>query len=119
MTRTPKGAWPILLPAAGFTVWAAAFLLLYGAQAVGCRLEWDRVDLFGAFSIQRLLQIILYLTALAGIAMTWRWLRRQTGRLERDTAAYTFLMSLSSHGALAAFGAVAFCFAGVFWLTTC
>jgi hypothetical protein len=119
MMRPSYGNWPILLIATGFTAWAAVFLLLYGAQAVGCRLAWDRIDLFGVLSIQRFIQIALYLGGLLGLVLLWWWLRRRPVSPAPDSPPGSFLIQVSRHAALAALGAVAFCFAGVFWLMAC
>jgi len=37
----------------GFFIWIVAFALLYGAQATGCRLGWETVELAGSISLQR------------------------------------------------------------------
>jgi hypothetical protein len=118
MRRMLNGGWSIALVAAGFTAWSAIFLLIYGMQAVGCRLAWDNVELFGAVSLQRLLQIVLYLAALAGTTALYIWLRDSPHIAARQPTS-AFLKEVSDLGALAALGAVAFCFWGVFWLTAC
>jgi hypothetical protein len=122
MTGTAKRRWSIALLAAGFTAWSAVFLLIYSAQAVGCRLGWDRLEVLGAISLQRALQVALYLAAIAGTLALYAWLRHRTR--DRDDgrgrhAATAFLNEVSAHAGLAALGAVAFCFWGVFWLTAC
>ena len=117
MMRRSKSAWPILLIAAGFSIWAVAFLLLYGTQAVGCRLGWDGVHLAASVSLQRVVQIVLYLASLAITFLLWQRLRVRI--TEDGTSARSFLVNVASQSSLAALGAVAFSFAGTLWLTAC
>ncbi|MGE8941544.1 hypothetical protein ACO2I3_06505 [Leptospira interrogans] len=113
-----KGVWTLALAGAGFTVWATIFLALYGAQAVGCRLEWYQIDLISALSVQRAVQIGLYIAALAMMILLYRWIRDQA-RVEASNPTREFLKNVAAQGGLAALGAVVFCFAGVLWLTAC
>jgi hypothetical protein len=55
---------PLLLLSAGFTVWALAFIALYGIQALGCVYNWGgahRAMLIAAYAIS--------VAALAAIAL--------------------------------------------------
>jgi hypothetical protein len=118
MSGTVKGPWAIALVTAGFTAWAVVFLALYGMQAVGCRLDWHRVAFIGSLSVQRAVQTGIYIAALAMTALLYRWMRDQTRTGNREPA-HRFLTNVAARGGLAALGAVAFCFAGVIWLSTC
>ncbi|AHB49246.1 hypothetical protein W911_13815 [Hyphomicrobium nitrativorans NL23] len=104
--------------AAGFVAWAAVFVVIYGMQAVGCRLAWHEVELFGSISLQRLQQISLYAVGLVVSFVLYRHLSSERRRTPSDATA-GFLARVSTYGALAAFAAVAISFAGVLWLSTC
>ncbi len=118
MSSTLKGARPIALLAVGFTAWSVIFLVLYGMQAVGCRLAWDRIELFGSLSLQRLMQIGFYAAGIAwGTALYW-WLRSMA-RMAEAHGTTNFLAHVSGLCALAAVAAVAITFVGTLWLTAC
>ena len=91
---------------------------MYGMQAVGCRLAWDRFELFGWISLQRLMQIAIYLAGMAAVAGLYRTLRSKSLEAPHGTTTM-FLMRVSALGGLAALGAVAFTFVGAFWLSAC
>ncbi len=119
MSWTLKGARPIALLAVGFTAWSVIFLVLYGMQAVGCRLAWERIELFGAINLQRLMQIGAYLAGMAGVAVLYWSLLDISRKAELCGTTTTFLMRVSVLCGLAALGAVVFTFAGTLWLTAC
>lgn len=103
----------LLLLVAGFTVWAVAFVALYGMLSVGCRFGWDdtALDMAGGLSLQRLQLIAIFLVHLAAGAAVVMLLRRRRGE--------GFLYPLAYFAAIAALGASVFSFAGVFFLSAC
>jgi hypothetical protein len=122
MSQSTKGegasAGALAMIASGFALWAGAFVVLYGVQALGCRLAWNAVYVIGPLTLQRLVQVLLYLGALAALATLYAVLRRQM--VERaDGRSTHFLHRVSAHSGLAALVATAVCFGGVFWLTDC
>jgi hypothetical protein len=59
---------PLFLMAAGFGIWASAFVLLYSAASLGCELGWNHIRL-GPISLLRTILIGLWLIHMA--ALTW------------------------------------------------
>ena len=110
--------WTVALLGMGFTAWAVIFLTVYGMQAVGCRLEWHHQELAGGLSMQRAVQIGLYIAALVVMVLLYRW-TRDLSRVEPPNSTRAFLKIVAAHGGLAALAAVGFGFAGVLWLTPC
>ena len=98
----------LLLLAAGFALWASAFVVLYGLNAVGCAFEWPQ-------RLQRgllLTALALHLTALAWLA--WHcWQRR------RDCSASGFLEYVGLGATVAALAATLLTFAPSVVLTLC
>lgn len=101
----------------GFTAWAVFFVLIYGMQAVGCRLAWDRIEI-GAFSLQRLQQIAFYIAGLLAMLGLFAWVRR-SNVLAKQKSLGEFMQGVSLYATAAAGIALAFCFTGVLWLTAC
>lgn len=114
MTILNKEIRPLAMLLVGFVLWAGAFILIYAAQATGCRLGWNQVDVFGMLSLQRGVLMVLFLLA-CGLHL---YLIGAFGCSDaRAQSAFTH-----QAGRLLAFAALAaslFCFAGVFWLTAC
>lgn len=65
----------LLVLVAGFTLWASAFLLLYGVNAVGCAFEWPRALHRGA-----LLSLVLLHTGALGWMTFHCWRRWRSQR---------------------------------------
>ena len=117
MIRRRSVAPILLLPAAGFLVWAAAFVALYGALSVGCRLGLKNVDLYAGLSVQRLMLVLLtavFLVVHAALVLRLRTRNRRDGS---DPA--LFLRHTAFVGSVAALAASAFTFMGVLGLTSC
>jgi hypothetical protein len=108
----------VALLAVGFTAWSLVFLLLYAIQAVGCRLSWNHVAFVGGIDLLRLLLVGTYVSALLATVFLYLRLRVRSHTANLQSVA-KFLDKASSQSSLAAVGSVAFCFAGVFWLTAC
>jgi hypothetical protein len=113
---------PLVMITATFVVWTAAFLVLYAAQATGCRLELQQAASsgpgLGTVSILRLALIGLAIISLASVSVTILMLRRaRLTHLAPETE--TFIRAVCSHVCLASLCATVFCFAGVVWLTPC
>lgn len=100
-----------LLPVAGFTLWASAFIMLYAMLSVGCSLGWDDIELFGAVSLQRAQLTGIFLLHVLALAVLIVWLRRR--------AHSGFGEQLSFGLAIAALAASIFCFMWIFMLSTC
>lgn len=101
----------LLMLGAGFALWAAAFVALYGMLSVGCRFGWHEIGLAGGISVQRAQLVGIFLAALAaGAALAMR-LRAPAGAPFLDRAAYL--------AALAALGSSVLSFAAVFALSAC
>jgi len=97
---------------AGFAVWASAFVALYGMLSVGCRFGWEAIELLPGLTLQRAQLVAILLVHLgAGVALAAAF---RPGR-----AGTSFLARTAFLAALAASGATAFAFAGVFALSAC
>lgn len=118
MSAAPRTTGRLTHIAFGFAAWAVVFVLIYGMQAVGCRLGWDRIELFGALSLQRLQQITLYFGGIVALVLLYAWCRRHSLQPQSQPTD-SFLETVSTYGAMAACGAVTLSFAGVLWLTAC
>ena len=101
----------LLLLAAGFTLWAVAFVVLYAMLSVGCRFGWDGIALAGDITLQRAQLVMLFLAFAA--AGAWLAVRLRVGPRAR------FLARVAWLAALAASGAIVFSFAPVFALSEC
>lgn len=105
---------PFILLLSGFVLWAAAFALIYMVQATGCRLGWDGIDLFGFITLHRTVLVAVYFAACGlHLVLVLAFERSFVG------AYGSFAHQAGRILALAALAASLFCFAGVFWLTTC
>jgi hypothetical protein len=119
MTGTRPPARHVLLLIAGFTAWGAAFVVVYGIQATGCRLGWQHSAIMDGMVLQRAVLIAAFLACVTGTAaLTW-WLFARWRQTEDRHGPAHFLEGVSFLASLAAFGATVFCFVGVFWLTAC
>lgn len=101
--------------AAGFIIWSIAFVVIYAALSIGCRLGWDGIALVGNWSLQRIQLVTLYALHLAaGIALLSVLMKLPT-----ETSTASFMKKLASYTAIAAIFSTAFTFAGTLMLTTC
>lgn len=85
--RSPVPARHLLLIVAGFIIWAIAFLVVYGANAVGCAFDWDE-------GRQRLVVTTLsglHLALLAGLCL---WTLRHRSRWRSATRPAALLACL-------------------------
>lgn len=98
----------LLLLAAGFILWAGAFLTLYGVNAVGCAFAWPR-------SLQRGILLTLLALHVAALGLlAWRdWKRRQV--LDRAD----FVESVGLGATISALAATLLTFAPSLVLTLC
>lgn len=102
----------LLLLAAGFAIWAVAFVALYAMLSVGCRFGWDGIGLFGGVTLQRAQLVALFLVHVAaGLALVLV--------LRREGVERPFLRSAAHLAALAALGSTLFSFSAVFVLSSC
>jgi hypothetical protein len=102
----------LALLAAGFTVWAVGFSVLYGAHALGCQAGWDTAP-FGPTSLLRTGLILLWLAFIAATALpAYASIRRAAARPR--------MLPLAAAGTnLAAVGAMAWTGAPVAALRLC
>lgn len=113
------GSSQLLLPAAGFTVWALAFGLIYASLSFGCAFGWDEVRLGGLVSLQRAQLVLLFLVATAAsAAATWA-LRRPDAFADGGDPPGRFLGTVAFGAALAALASTLATFAPVLALSTC
>jgi hypothetical protein len=89
--------------------WAIGFLLLYSAQAIGCRMGWDEVMIGWISTLRLVLVSTTMAVVLVLIGLSWRTVRNAGA------------LSLARIGALANGAAVlaTLCFGGVLWLSMC
>lgn len=100
----------LLLLGAGFTIWAAAFVVLYALLSVGCRFGWDRMEVVSGLTVQRMQLVVLFLLHLAACVALVAALRRHSG---------LFLQKAAYGAALAAAGSTLFTFLPVLVLSPC
>lgn len=115
---------PLLLPAFGFTVWAVAFVLIYGSLSFGCAFGWDEVPLAWDLSLQRAQLVALFGLATAAAALAAWGLRSGRNRPAKGVPGETpppatFLRSVAFAAALAALAATVATFLPVLMLTAC
>ncbi|APF38551.1 hypothetical protein IMF23_07435 [Chelatococcus daeguensis] len=107
----------LLSLAAGFGLWAVAFVALYAMLSIGCAFGWDRGSLVLGLSLQRLQLLLLLGIFLAlHVALVVGLSARQQ---RSDTATDRFLHSAARLAAIAALAASMFTYCGTVLLTTC
>ncbi|ALA16852.1 MULTISPECIES: hypothetical protein [Chelatococcus] len=107
----------LLSLAAGFGLWAVAFVVLYAMLSVGCAFGWDRGSLVLGLSLQRLQLLLLLGIFLAlHVALVVGLKARQS---RADAATDRFLRSAARLAAIAALAASVFTYFGAVVLTTC
>jgi len=115
MTRTHPSL--LLTLAAGFTAWAAGFVLIYGLQGLGCSYGWDMIAI-GPIS---LLRTILIALTLIGTLITYL-LARGLAALHRSRdwpETESNLLSIANYAAYFAVPATFVTFSGVFIASAC
>lgn len=112
------GSSRLLLPAAGFTVWALAFVLIYASLSFGCAFGWDEVRLGGLVSLQRAQLVLLFLVATAASAVA-AWALRPATFADGGDPPGRFLGTVGFGAALAALASTLATFAPVLALSTC
>jgi hypothetical protein len=117
MSPNLRNSLPMAVLLAGFVLWSVAFVVLYGAQATGCRLGWQTMEIVGPVTLQRMVLVALFLGAVALHVLLYRLLRRTP--VPDGDRAHAFSKDAGGLLAAAALGAAIFTFAGVFWLTAC
>lgn len=102
----------VLMLAAGFIVWASAFVVLYAMLSVGCQFGWHEIDLAAGLSVQRAQLMAIFALHLAAATALVLVLRGRAGTVPMlPRAAYLC--------ALAALGSTVFCFAPILVLSAC
>lgn len=101
----------LFLLAAGYAIWALAFVVLYAMLSVGCEFGWEAIELTGGISLQRAQLVALFLLHAAAGAFLVAILYRGG----QDA----LLISAARLTAIAALGSTLFSFFGVFFLSAC
>lgn len=117
MATRPQRPTALLPLAAGFTLWAVAFVVLYAMLSVGCAFGWDRVGIGFGLTVQRVQLVALF--ALFAALHVWLMRRLHPRGQGDDTPTPRFIARVAWLCAIAALGASLFTFAGVFLLTAC
>lgn len=113
----PGGKLLLLSLAAGFSLWAIAFVVLYAMLSVGCAFGWDEAGVVLGLSLQRLQLLLLIGIFLAlHVALVIRLSVRQR---RSGAATDRFLRSAARLAAIAALAASLFTYFGAVFLTTC
>ena len=107
----------LLLLAAGFGIWAVAFVVLYSMLSVGCAFGWQAVDTGLGLTLQRLQLVLLTGLFLAGHGALLMVMRRAGPDGPDDTA--RFVRTVAFQAAIAAFAASAFNYFAIAFLSTC
>jgi hypothetical protein len=113
MTRSS----PLLTLAAGFTIWAIGFAVIYAVQGAGCAYGWDRIAL-GPISLLRWILGMLATGTAVCIYLTKRKLSNILAANARNEADH-FLLSIATCAALIAIPTTLFTFAGILITTVC
>lgn len=113
MTRRP--ARYLLFLIAGFSVWAAGFVVIYSALSIGCAAGWNEVTI-GTLSLQRAIILGLLLAITATSVIVLRLVARPRPLRGKPVG---FLMQLAYYTSLAAGVAILFTFSGVAVLSMC
>ena len=74
---------PLVLMAAGFGIWASAFVLLYSAASLGCELGWNQIRV-GPISLLRTILAGLWLIHMAALAWLFVYCARAAHDGQRD-----------------------------------
>lgn len=110
---SPVPARRMLLIVAGFVVWSAAFVALYGLNAVGCAFDWPA----GAQRAALLVLLAVHVGGLAALSL-WTW-RRWRARRADPTRPAALLEYVGVATSVAALAATIFVLAPSFALTMC
>ena len=108
----------LALLGAGFGIWAAGFLAIYGLLSLGCASGWESVRL-GPFSLQRLVLAALAIATLAATALAIRLLNSRRHLRDQENRISDFLITTALYLTIASAGAIVFTFSGIVALSTC
>lgn len=116
--QSPVPAYRIWLLLAGFVVWSAAFVAIYGMHHVGCVFGWNGDG--GWLTPLRLVLLALLVAGVAGCALTvwWAW-REQDWRRRTDPPPQLFLARAGLWANVAALAATLLTFLPAAALTLC
>jgi hypothetical protein len=107
ITIPPRRLLPLVT---GFTLWASAFVSLYGVNAIACRFAWPRPFHRG---------ILLLLLALHLVVLGWMTLRCWRRRRSQQDVRAAFIESVGLGLTIAALAATLLTFAPSLVLSTC
>lgn len=121
MRRPSREIGPLAVVLSGFLLWSAAFLAIYGAQAIGCGLGWDAKVLLAPLTVQRAVLLGSFAIVLAAHLVLFKRLNVDRPPPVDGTDAETtdFMRIAAGRLALIATAASVICFNGVVWLTAC
>jgi hypothetical protein len=106
---------PILRITAGLLIWAAAFVVVYGLQGLGCALGWHRVRL-GSADALRVTLVVAWLLFL-GVALLRAWRGVGTQRATQGGSALVARLELGI--AVTGAAAIAYTLFPVAWTSAC
>ena len=76
MKGSPVPARRLIWLVLGHVIWAAGFVILYGALSIGCEYGWDTMPLAAGLTVQRAMLVALFLATLAATLvvtyLSWR-----------------------------------------------
>lgn len=79
--KAPGLVWAI----AGFVIWSVAFVTIYSLHGIGCASGWEAIRV-GPTSLQRLVQVLLWVAFLPPLLALALRLRRFRQKFPADTA---------------------------------
>ena len=112
--QTPVPARRLWLIVAGFVIWSAGFVALYGLNGVGCAYGWPP-----AFQRGLLIAILVATLAALGGLSYWTFTRRQKRQTENSPPPALSIEILGYGASAAALGSTVLTFAPVLFASLC
>jgi hypothetical protein len=109
---------PLIWIICGFTLWSLLFVALYGVQATGCHLGFERIGVIAGLSALRMVMLLLLGGGLLAFVLIFR-LANKRQSFGGDASTSSFFREVGTYVWVAAFLAIPLCFAGVGMLTLC
>lgn len=103
---------------AGFSVWAAAFVVIYATQALGCELGWDAARL-GPLSLHRAILIVLVLASIGAAFLVARRLSTKRAFEQSERGPGALILTVATCSAYASIAATVFTFSGIITGSIC
>ncbi|HEY8260865.1 MAG TPA: hypothetical protein VIG55_06605 [Methylosinus sp.] len=96
-TRAPSGA-ALFLLIAGFSIWASAFVWLYGALTIGCAFGWEHAML-GRISALRLALALIWAAHVVATILLLAWTQRRARARTAGSKAFAGFVLPAAWGA--------------------